>query len=78
MCAHYVTSRTLSLLSPLLFPSSLTRAREKKQKNAKISEKQKKNAFLFVNNNKYHHELLLFAEKRRSSCDDAEHNNDEY
>ena len=55
-----------------------TRAREKKQKNAKISEKQKKNAFLFVNNNKYHHELLLFAEKRRSSCDDTENINNEY
>ena len=75
------------MLHQLLYLCSLlcsflpfTRAREKKvkQKNAKISEKQKKNAFLFVNNNKYHHELLLFAEKRRSSCDDAEHNNDEY
>ena len=62
------------LCSFLLYVRELER---KKQKNAKISEKQKKNAFLFVNN-KYQHELLLFAEKRRSSCDDAEHNNDEY
>lgn len=63
------------LCSFLLYVRELER---KKQKNAKISEKQKKNAFLFVNNTKYHHDLLLFAEKRRSSCDDAEHNNDEY
>ena len=72
---HQVLSLCSLLCSFLPF---CTRAPRKNKKTLKFLEKQKKNAFLFVNNNKYHHELLLFAEKRRSSCDDAEHNNDEY